>query len=447
MKKILALVMAAAMILSLAACGGSAPAAADAAPAAKEEAAPAAKEEAAPAAAEEAAPAAEGKIYEGTKLKVWVAPFVRDDSDKAFWDEHFDKFEEDTGAEVTVEVVGWGDMATKYLTGFMSDDAADVLYMTNEILYDFISQGCLADVTDYWTDEEIANESFWDSTYYNGKHYMIPFAGGTGYRGYAFNMDILKEAGVDAIPTTWDELLDVCEKVHTARPDVYTFLNPLAGNNNAYLTNLLEFYYQSGGNMLNADGTAYTMDTPEALEAMNMIKTMVDKGYFSQDALGLEDSNVRDLFAEGKAAITVIDMPHQYLADAQFEWEFSTDMKNTQAASFCPCDTLAVNAKSANVDAAVAALKFMRSEYCMLDFFKDFYQGGQVLKSYPNVIDDPHMQDVLSHPERAFVLPIAPNLQLVVDSCMKNTQLVVMGSLTPEEALKQIQAEADKAFN
>ena len=393
------------------------------------------------------AAAAEEKPYEGEKLRVWIAPFVRDDTDKTFWDDHFKAFTEETGAEVEVEVVGWGDMATKYLTGFMSDNAADVLYMTNEILYDFISQGALADLSDYWTEEEIENESFWESSYYNGKHYMIPFVGGSGYRGYIYNMDILAEAGVTELPTTWDELLDVCAKVKEARPDVYVFLNPLAGNNNVFLTNLLEFYYQAGGNMLNEDGTAYTMDTPEALEAMNFIKTLADEGYFSQDALGLDDSNVRDLFLEGKVAISVMDMPHQYVGDAPFEWKFSTDMKKTVAASFCPCDTLAINAKTADLDAAVALLKYMRSDDCMLDFFEQMYQGGQVLKSYPQNITDERMQDVLSHPERAFVLPVAPNLQLVVDSCMTNTQLVVMGSLSPEEALKQIQAEADKAFN
>ena len=65
MKKVLSLVVVAAMVLGLAACAApaaapaaAAPAAEAAAPAAKEEAAPAAKEEAAPAAKEEAAPAA-----------------------------------------------------------------------------------------------------------------------------------------------------------------------------------------------------------------------------------------------------------------------------------------------------------------------------------------------------------------------------------------------------
>ena len=444
MKKVIALVLAAVMSLSMVACA-AAPAAETAAPAAEvaEEAAPAA--EAAAPAAEEAAPAT-GKAYEGTKLKVWVPPFQRDDVDKAFWEGQFAKFEEQTGADVTVEVVSWGDMATKYLTGFMSNDAADVLYMTNEILYDFINQGCLEDLEPYWSEEEIANENFWDPTYYNGKHYMVPFVGGGAYRGYCYNMDILKAAGVEEIPTTWDELLDMCEKVKASNPDVYPFLNPLAGNNNAFLTNMFEFYYQTGGRMINEDNTAYTIDTPEALEAMNFIKTLVDKGYYSTDALGLEDSNVRDLFAEGKVACTVIDNPTVYLGDSTFEWKFSTDLKNPEAASFNPVDTISVNASCQNKQAAVDLVKYMRSNEVIAAFGDEIYKSGQITKDYPNFYDDPQLQDVFSHPERSYALPIAPNLQLVVDSIMKNQQLVVMGTLTPEEALKQIQADADKAM-
>ncbi len=58
-KKILAMILASAMVLGLTACGAAQEAPAAAAPAATEEAAPAAAEEAAPAAAEEAAPAAD----------------------------------------------------------------------------------------------------------------------------------------------------------------------------------------------------------------------------------------------------------------------------------------------------------------------------------------------------------------------------------------------------
>ncbi len=442
MKKLIALLLAVLLLLGMTACAQKTE------PAASEPAASEPAKTDAPAASEAEAPA-EGKIYDGTSLTIWLAPFIDDATDTAFWEEKVAPFEEETGADVKVEIIPWAEMATKYTTSFMSGSAADVLYTTNEILYDLINQGCLLDVTSYWSEEEIADENFWESTAYGGKHYSVPFEGATSYRGYLYNMDILADCGIteEDLPTTWDELLATCELIKTNRPDVYTYLAPMIGNNNSFIVNTQQFLYQSGGSMVNEDGTAYTLNTPEMLEAMNFLKTLVDKGYMSTDALGLEWSAYIDLVAQGQVAIAPLDAPTSYFSDAPFKWVFSTEMANVKSASFNPVDTIAVNAQSKNTDAAVALLKFVRSYDVQKEFYASFYPGGSIRKSYDFVQIDPAMEQANSHPEYSYALPIAPNLQVVIDSIVTNQQLVVMGDLTPEEALQQIQAEADKAFN
>lgn len=385
--------------------------------------------------------------YEGVKLKAWLAPMQRDDLDQAFWESQFAKFTEATGAEVECEVVGWGDIATKYVTGFMSGDAADVMYTVNSVLYDLISQGFLLDLNAYWTEEEIADENYWDITEYDGKHYYVPFVGAGGFRCYCYNMDILKAAGVTELPTTWDELLDVCEKVHTANPDVYTFLLPMTGNNNAAHYSFNMFLYQAGGSLMNEANDAYTLNTEAGKEALSYLKTLVDKGYISTDCLGMEEANTNDLFVEGKAAISIISQPYTIMGDA-FEWACSTEMANQKSAVYNAVDTIAVNANSANKEAAVALMKFMRSAEVMQAYADEgFYQNGPILKSYPNLLsDDPHMTEVNAHPERSMIMPIGPQLSTVYESIKTNVQLVVMGSSTVEEALENMQAAADNAF-
>jgi len=439
MKKLLALLLAMVMILGLAACGQKeeAPAATEAAPAATE---------AAPAATEAAA---EAKPFEGVELTLWMVPMVDDATDSAFWTEQLAAFTEETGATVKIEIVPWAEMATKYTTAFMSNSAADVMYTTNEVLYDLINQGCLLDVSSYWSEEEIADENFWNSTAYNGKHYSVPFGGGMGYRGYLYNMDILEDCGIteDMLPTTWDELLTVLEAVKTNRPDVYAYLTPMIGNNNAFILNTQQYLYQSGGSLVNAEASAYTLDTPEMLEAMNFLKTLVDKGYMSTDALGLEWNAYLDLVIQGKVAIAPMNTPMSYFADSDFEWIFSTEMGNPDPAAFCPVDTIAVNAQTKNADAAVALLKFCRSYDVMKERVAQIHPGqGLVKKSYDFVKIVPEMEQACSNAQYAYALPIAPNQQVVIDAIVTNQQLVAMGDITPEEALKQIQAEADKAF-
>lgn len=385
------------------------------------------------------------KIFEGVNLRLCMAPMISDDVDKAFWTEKVAPFEEETGAAVTVEIVGWEDMATKYLTAFMSNDAADVLYLTNEIAYDFIDQGCLLELDPYWSEEDLANENFWETALVGGKHFFAPFYGGSDYRGLMYNMDILDECGITELPTTWEELLDVCETIHNARPEIYTYLTGFTGNGSAYIYNLMSYMIMAGGSMVNEEGTAYAFDTDEALKAMNMIKTMADKGYLSTDCLGMDVNACYDLFTEGKVAITMAQW--QALNAPEFNWKISTDLHDAAYASFNPIDSICVSANTANPDAAVALLKFVRTADVMMAASEQLCPEGQVLKDYPNTIDDEHMTEVLAHPERSFVLPIAPRVQMIVDSAITNQQLMLMGTLTPEEALAQIQAEADKAFN
>ena len=332
------------------------------------------------------------------------------------------------------------------MTGFMAGNAADVMYMTDEFAYDFINQGCLADLTPYWSDEEVANENFWDSAAYGESHYKAPFAGGSAYRGYVFNMDILNECGVTEIPTTWDEFMEACEAVQNGRPDVYPFLTPLSGNSSAVFYNFFTLLYQAGGSLVNDDVSAYTVDTPEGLEAMTSLKTLVDEGYLSTDCLGLEVGNVRDLFMEGKVAIT-IDDPSVFLAsELEHEWTSSSEIGKVRSVSFNAIDSLSVNASSPNLDAAVALLKYMRSDSVIEDYFNEIYTSAQLVKTWPAPTPDPRVADLVAHPERSIFSPVAPNIQLVCDSIATNQQLVVMGEITPEEALAQIQAEADKAF-
>jgi multiple sugar transport system substrate-binding protein len=52
---------------------------------------------------------------------------------------------------------------------------------------------------------------------FDGAVYGLPFAVSTPI-GY-YNMDILKEAGVETLPTTWDEVAAVCEKVKAIGKD------------------------------------------------------------------------------------------------------------------------------------------------------------------------------------------------------------------------------------
>ena len=57
---------------------------------------------------------------------------------------------------------------------------------------------------------------------FGGEVYGLPFSVSTPV-GY-YNMDLLAEAGVDSIPTNWDEVIAACNKLKQQVKELYTLV-------------------------------------------------------------------------------------------------------------------------------------------------------------------------------------------------------------------------------
>lgn len=440
MKKWIALFMALVMTLGLAACASKTEAPAQTGDKASTDA-----EE--PVQTEQQTQEDQALIYEGVKLTVSMAPLKSADTDMAFWNEHLKAFAEQTGAEIEVTINDWTELQPKYLTSFMSGNAYDVMYAWPSMLPEFIDAGFVEPLDEYYSDQEIADEYFWSNcTYKDGKTYGVGFYGGTGYRCYVYNMDVLNECGVTELPTTWTELLDVCEKIHSARPDLYTFLGPLAGNSRCVDSMILAFNAQAGGTMMNEDQTAMTFNTPEMKRAFEFELELMNNGYLSEDALGLSSENVVALFNEGKAAIAVSQSPEVYFADADFEWAASTQMRDVKDASFNATDILCVNASSANVQAAVDLVKYINSNEMRTAINAEFGQSAKLRASDNEPVVDPRVADVWAHPERAFTTPMAKTPASWTDTLTSVQQLILSGAVSVDQGLEDLQAALDAAM-
>lgn len=439
MKRTFLLLLVCILALSMVACGKTAETpATDPAPAE-----PAKQEQAALEADVSTSPE---KEYEGLTLRYWTCPFISVDDDIAFWNDVLVEFEEETGADVITEIVPWEDCDTKYMTAVMANNCADIMYLGCNNAPDLAKAGAFLDLTTVFTEEDIADELYWDSMTINGVHCMVPFIGANAQRGILANMDILKECGVESIPETWDELIEACQKIQEVRPDVYPFLIGLNGDGNTFNYGLHQLIYQAGGSVMNEDGTAYTLDTEAGVKAMTFLNDMVNKyGILSEDALGLASNNVVDLFTEGKVAMHIYGA-HGDFSVYDFEWGFSNAMHDVDYGSYSPIDPIVIWSGTENKEAATALLKYLRSPDVTQKIRDGLCKTGRVLESDPYTVEDERLLDVYSHPERCFGRVFAPGFSEVEDSCVRNMQLCLMGELTPEEAMRQIQADADRAY-
>ena len=240
-KKILALLLALAMVLSLAACGSSEPAATEA-PKAD---APAAETPVAEAPAEEAA--LEGEITFWHCFTQGARMEAIDAAAAAF-------MEANPGVKINIETMSWGDFNTKWNAGLTTGDLPDmsVAQNTGEVA-EMINAGVLADINgviDGIGRERFSENALGDMTT-DGVTYGIPFYSHAQVMWY--REDLLEAAGLE-VPTTWDEFYNAA--VTLTKDGVYG-AGVSCSPNDLLCTRYLNYYVQSaGGSLLNDDLTA-----------------------------------------------------------------------------------------------------------------------------------------------------------------------------------------------
>lgn len=136
-------------------------------------------------------------------------------------------------------------------------------------LGDYISANTAFDVFDL----------FWQSARYEGEIWAMPYAASNLVLFY--NKDMFIEAGLDpeAPPTTWTELAD-CAKALTkdlngdgAIDQWGLMMNTTAMSGTIY--DFLPYLWQNGGELFDEDYTECTIDSQEAIEALEYLRDLI----------------------------------------------------------------------------------------------------------------------------------------------------------------------------
>ena len=150
----------------------------------------------------------------GETLTVWV---MQDDYSETTLAAINEQFTERTGAEVDVQMQPWDGIGTKLSTALGTSTPPDVIDIGNTQVAGYAANGALLDVTDYRDD--LAQDQTWlsgleEPATVDGTLYGVP--GFAGNRAVIYNKTMWAEAGVTAIPTTWDELTTALDTVDAA---------------------------------------------------------------------------------------------------------------------------------------------------------------------------------------------------------------------------------------
>lgn len=374
--------------------------------------------------------------FGGAEISVWIPPYASSDAeqnDQEFWDAQFDAFEAENNCTVHVEVVPWDGYIQKITTGLTSGDGPDVLYIDTP--YDLAAAGALEPLEPYFTEEEAANYIYWDLGKINGTQYLAPMLVGNASILYC-NMDILNQAGIEAVPQTWEEFMDACVTIKETT-GIQPFLQSWGGTvvKGVITTSFLPYYWQSGGEFLDSEGKP-AINNEYGLKTLEFLKSFMDNGIYDETITAEDD--IKTKFQSGELAMYVGDTGSASRhTEKGINWDFTPALTGTDGvqATWIAADSLAVAANSENKEVAVAAMKYMLSAPVMDAFHEQMYAMCPVTTDAA-YFDNEKFQTMYT--EQADIFrnwPQFENADSFWDILFKNIQSMYMGDMTPQEVL------------
>ena len=296
MKKLIALLLAVVMVLSLVACASKATTETPTTDApATTETTPEPEKAEEPEKTEEPAPAEEE--HEDVTLEVWLAQVDWADA----WDVLEERFEEQY-PWIDIEHVGLGEENFIQQRIAANDLPAAVQLNNNEVMQALLKDDRLIDLKD-WDCAKLMSPTYADAYTFDGK--MIGMCQGAAYSCMFYNMDILAQAGWDTIPANWEELLQCCADIVEK-----TDAAPLTTAAGKTTTSWMIFELILGNCMDEATRATYVDDFkngtfdfgkfPEVAERLDAIAP-----YFLEGSASAQEEDVATYMSDGLAAMCI----------------------------------------------------------------------------------------------------------------------------------------------
>ncbi|MFJ8729256.1 ABC transporter substrate-binding protein [Streptomyces bauhiniae] len=292
--------------------------------------------------------------------------------DKQVLQPELDKFEQQTGIKVKVEVVPWSDLLNRILTATTSGQGPDVLNIGNTWSASLQATGALLP----WDAKNFAKIGGRD-------RFVAPALGSTGAEGkdpaavplysmsYAlyYNKQIFADAGIDGPPATWDELVADGAKIRAKGKSV---LGAEGSNLSENIHHVFVFAKQHDADFFSADGKP-DFTNPKVVDAVKQYVDLMakDKVIPPGNAEYAQNQSVSD-FAKGKQAMLLwqsaaANLKSQGMKDdaygvAPVPVQKGTPGQGAQVNSMAAGINIAVFKDSHNLDGATEFVKFMTSD-------------------------------------------------------------------------------------
>ncbi len=294
------------------------------------------------------------------------------EADKEILQPELDKFEQQTGIKVNVEVVPWSDLLNRLLAAATTGQGPDVVNIGNTWSASLQATGALVEFDDATLDKVGGKSRFVPAALAAAGAPDKPPAAVPLYSlAYAlyYNKKSFADAGVTAPPTTWEELVVAGKKL---TGDGKWGLAVEGANPSENAHHAFTFGQQYGGDWFDTAGKP-SFDTPQNVAAVKRYIDLMaaDKIVNPSNAEYAQNQSVSD-FANGKAAMLLwqaagANLQSQNMAAdaygvAPVPFLASPPADGKQVNSMVAGINIAVFKHTKNLDGALEFVKFMTSD-------------------------------------------------------------------------------------
>ena len=365
-----------------------------------------------------------------------ISPEVRANADEDFWQSQVDAFmEEYPEITVTNEVLPWADRDTALSSAIAGGVAPDIVYMIPNEVVQYQAQGALAPLQDF-----LVTDGYYDNAlqYGNidGNQYTAPIL--MSVVPTTCNATVLDQLGAD-IPETWDDLLELGELAKAEG----LFATQLGFKpNDAMDMGFLPWVQQAGGSTFDDDGNP-TLDSPEVLEAVQFLSTLATEGYINVDdsvtAVPLEQSGIADgsvacEFSQGAGIM------EPFWGDDRV---VGAPLTNVESAGYGTIGSFTLLEGSDDKEAAAVFINWM-TEPEQLTAIHDFSLFLPPKESAELTIEEGSPEAVAAESLDVVTPGVQhPQAREVNSVIIAEMQNVLLGNKTPEQAVADMQSQAE----
>ena len=351
---------------------------------------------------------------------------------------------ENPGVKVNVTSIPWANAHGKYQTAIAGGTTPDVAQIGSTWMADFASafqpvpKGI--DTSDLFPGAT-------DSAEVKGDTLGVPWYVDT--RVIYYRTDLAKKAGYTSPPKTWDDFQAMLKAMQTKAGAKWGISLPTGGIGSLAFQGALPFLWSGGAELMNSDGTKWTLDTPQMTSAMKYYQSFFTEGIADPNATFTDGAAESD-FVKG-ATPALINGPWEISALDQaggkgFDKKYGVMPfpKGESATSLVGGSNLTVFRKSKNSGAAWKLVQYLSKPSVQASWYKMTGDLPAVQSAWndPSLTGDPKLSGFKQQLKNVKAAPNNTAWNQVSDTADRQIERIVKGT-DPAAALRELQKTAD----